>query len=188
MNKAQQKFGAPNKFIKGKVRPFMDAVVQEFIRSSPFAVLATSNSAGDCDASPKGGKPGFIKVLDDKTLLIPDISGNKLFNSYENIETNPKAALIFMIPGCGLTVRVNGRVHVIDKEEPGLDGIEAEVFTADDNTRLLQALRLEVDEAYPHCARAFAFSNLWDEAGIRRNLEVNSDRHWYQKWSAQADE
>ena len=57
----------------------------------------------------------------------------------------------------------------------------------DDNTRVLQALRLEVDEAYPHCPRAFAFSNLWDEAGIKRNREVSSDRHWYQKWSAQAD-
>ncbi len=187
MNKALQKFGNPQEFIRGKVRPVMDPVVQEFIGQAPFAVLATSNAKGDCDASPKGGRPGFIKVLDEKTLLIPDISGNKLFNSYENIETNPKAALIFMIPGCGLTVRVNGRVRVVETGEFSLDGTGAEVFDPDKHATVLQALRLEVDEVYPHCPRAFGFSKLWDETTIRRNRDVSSERYWYKKWAQTAD-
>jgi PPOX class probable FMN-dependent enzyme len=183
MNRAQQQFGEPNAFIKGKVRTVMDAVMQEFIAQSSFVVLATSNAAGDCDASPKGGQPGFIKVLDEKTLLIPDIAGNKLFNSYENIESNPKAGLIFMIPGCGLTVRVNGRVRVVNKDEKEVGGIALEVFNSDGNARILQGLVLEVDEAYPHCPRAFKFSRLWDEEIIQQNSAVNSDRHWYKKWA-----
>jgi PPOX class probable FMN-dependent enzyme len=187
MNTARRKFGEPDEFIKGKVRPVMDAVMQEFIAHSSFVVLATSNATGDCDASPKGGQPGFTKVLDEKTLLIPDIAGNRLFNSYENIESNPKAGLIFMIPGCGLTVRVNGRARVVYKDEKEFGGMALEVFNPDDNARILQGLVLEVDEAYPHCPRAFKFSKLWDGETIERNSLVSSERHWYQKWARIAD-
>ena len=129
MNTAQRKFGEPDEFIKRKVRPVMDSVMQEFIAHSSFVVLATSNATGDCDASPKGGQPGFTKVLDEKTLLIPDIAGNRLFNSYENIESNPKAALIFMIPGCGLTVRVNGRARVVYNDEKEFGGMASKFST-----------------------------------------------------------
>ena len=187
MNKAQQKFGEPNAFIKGKVQPVLDTVMQDFITQSSFVVLATSNADGDCDASPRGGQPGFVKVLDEKTLLIPDVAGNRLFNSYENIESNPKAGLIFMIPGCGLTVRVNGRVRVVDKGYKDFENIALEIFDRDDNARLLQGLILEVDEAYPHCPRAFKFSRLWDEEAIHRNKAVSSDRHWYRKWAQIAE-
>ena len=79
--------------------------------------MATSNGQGDCDASPKGGMPGFVKVLNDKQLFIPDVAGNKLFHGYGNIETNPKAGFIFFIPGHNQTVRVNGKVRVVDGPE-----------------------------------------------------------------------
>jgi hypothetical protein len=183
MNIAQRKHGQPHPAIDAKVQPFMDAVVQEFIQSTPFVVMATSNANGDCDASPKGGKPGFVKVLDDKTLLLPDIAGNKLFQSYENIETNPKAGLIFIIPGCGLTVRVNGSVRVIGQDELQQMGIDGEIFDPDDNTQTLQALRLTVDEVYPHCPRAFRFSRLWDTDFIAANAEDKSEQYWYQRWA-----
>jgi predicted pyridoxine 5'-phosphate oxidase superfamily flavin-nucleotide-binding protein len=104
MNTAQRKFGEPHPLIAANVLPGMNAAIQEFIRNAPFAVMATSNKDGDCDASPRGGTPGFVKVLDNKTLLIPDICGNKLFNSSANIETNPKLGLVFIIPGCRLPV------------------------------------------------------------------------------------
>ena len=91
-----------------KVKDHLDDYLAGFISNSPFAVLATSNATGDCDASPKGGLPGFIKIVDERTLLIPDLGGNRLFQSYENFETNSKAGLIFMIPGMSVTVRVNG--------------------------------------------------------------------------------
>jgi hypothetical protein len=183
MNIAQRKHGQPHPTIEAKVQSFMDSVVQEFIQSAPFVVMATSNANGDCDASPRGGKPGFVKVLDDKTLMLPDIAGNKLFQSHENIESNPKVGLIFMIPGCGLTVRVNGRVDVIDRDELLKLQISGEIFDPDDRAETLQALQLRVDEAYPHCPRAFRFSRLWDTDFIAQNASDKAERYWYQRWA-----
>jgi len=161
LNQAQQQFGAPHPAIEQKIKSTMDPVVQEFIRSAPFIVMATSDSDGNCDASPRGGRPGFVKIIDERTLLLPDLSGNKLFQSYENIETNPKVGLIFMIPGCGLTVRANGHAVVMDREQ----------------------LEREIDEVYPHCPRAFRFSGLWDIEIIGANSETKSDQYWYQQWA-----
>ena len=186
MNIAQTKHGEPHPAIEAKVLPVMDAVVQEFVQSASFVVMATSNANGDCDASPKGGQPGFVKVLDETTLILPDIAGNKLFQSYENIESNPKLGLIFMIPGCGLTVRVNGRAGVVDQGELRQMGIEGEIFDPDDKAETLQALRVQVDEVYPHCPRAFRFSRLWDTDVIAGNARDKSDRYWYQRWAKAA--
>jgi PPOX class probable FMN-dependent enzyme len=183
MNIAQQQFGEPNEFIRAKVKSSMDPVVQEFIRSAPFAVMATSNANGDCDASPKGGGPGFIKVLNDKLLLMPDFSGNKLFQSYENIEGNPKAGLIFMIPGCELTVRVNGRVRVIAGEELRSNEDYVKFFGQTEEKNTQQALLMDVEEAYPHCPRAFKFSQLWDAEIIQQNQTSKPEKFWFKKWS-----
>ena len=97
-NRYQEKFGYPVERSAGKVKSQMAPWIQEFISKSPFCVLATSNASGDCDASPKGGTPGFVKVLSDKQLFTPDVAVNKLFHGYENIETNPKAGLFFSYP------------------------------------------------------------------------------------------
>jgi uncharacterized protein len=167
-NKYQDKFGYPAERTKGKVKPTMAKWIQEFIRHSPFCVLATSNAHGDCDASPKGGKPGFVKILNDKQLFIPDVAGNKLFHGYRNIESNPKAGLIFFIPGHNSTVRVNGGVRVIDGAE--LQDVRLEVHDPDEKAKLVQGLLLDVDEAYSHCPRALKFSNLWDVEEITRNV------------------
>ena len=183
VNIAQSKHGQPHPAIEAKVRSVMDSVVQEFIQSASFVVMATSNANGDCDASPKGGKPGFVKVLDDKTLILPDICGNKLFQSYGNIESNPKVGLIFMIPGCGITVRINGRSRVIDQDEMLQMGIDREVFDPDDRAKILQALHLQVVEVYPHCSRAFRFSRLWDTGTITKNAGDKSEQYWYQRWA-----
>ncbi|MGI9292701.1 MAG: pyridoxamine 5'-phosphate oxidase family protein [Pseudomonadales bacterium] len=183
MNIAQRKHGEPLPTIEAKIKTVMDAVVQEFIQSASFVVMATSNHNGDCDASPKGGKPGFVKVLNDKTLLLPDIAGNKLFQSYENIESNPKAGLIFIIPGCDLTVRVNARADVVDGDELQQMGIDGDIFNPDKKADTLQALRLRVDEVYPHCPRAFRFSRLWDTDFITENADDKSERYWYQRWA-----
>jgi uncharacterized protein len=167
-NKYRDKFGYPAERTKGKVKPTMAKWVQEFIRHSPFCVLATSNAHGDCDASPKGGKPGFVKILNEKQLFIPDVAGNKLFHGYGNIESNPKAGLIFFIPGHNSTVRVNGTVRVIDGAE--LPDVRLQVHNPDEKAKVLQGLLLEVDEAYSHCPRALKFSNLWDVDEITRNV------------------
>jgi hypothetical protein len=168
-SKYQEKFGYPAPRTAGKVRPRMAPWIQEFIRQSPFCVLATSNANGDCDASPKGGKPGFVKVLNERQLLIPDVAGNKLFHGYGNIESNPKVGLIFLIAGHNSTVRVNGRVKVIDGAE--LNDVKLEVHDPDEKAEVLQGLLLDVAESYSHCPRALKFSRLWDVKEISKNMD-----------------
>ncbi len=182
MNRSQRKFGEPMELVRKKVQPFMNEMVQEFIRQAPFAVLATSSADGECDASPKGGQPGFAKVLDEKHLLIPDIAGNKLFQSYENVGGNGNAGLVFLLPGCDWTVRVNGRATVVDKADDQLTGIAPEVFAADENTKILQGLLIEVAEAFAHCPRAFTFSKLWDTQQITKARGAGANRYWLDRW------
>jgi len=164
----QDKFGYPAERTQGKVRAYMVQWIQDFVRHSPLCVMATSNAAGDCDASPKGGMPGFVKVLSDRQLFLPDVAGNKLFHGYGNIESNPKVGLIFFIPGVGNTVRINGRVKVV--ERPELRDVQPEVTHPDDNTKVLQGLLIEVEESYSHCPRALKFSDLWNVEQIARNI------------------
>jgi uncharacterized protein len=168
-SKYQEKFGYPVPRTAGKVKTQMAPWIQDFIKRSAFCVLATSNANGDCDVSPKGGTPGFVKVLNNKQLFIPDVAGNKLFHGYGNIETNPKAGLIFFIPGHNQTVRVNGKVKVIDRTE--LSDIKLEVFDPDAKAEVLQGLLLDVEESYSHCPRALQFSKLWDVEEISRNTK-----------------
>lgn len=163
----QAKFGYPAERTAGKVRPAMHPWIQEFIRHSPFCVMATSSASGDCDASPKGGKPGFAKVLNEKQLFLPDVAGNKLFHGYGNIESNPKIGLVFFIPGHNNTVRINGRVKIVDRGE--LNGTRLEVFNADEKAEVLQGLLIDIEEAYSHCPRALKFSKLWDVEEITKN-------------------
>ena len=89
LNRFSEAFGYPKDSVVGKLKPYLTRYVQEFVKQAPFVVMATSDAAGNCDASPKGGKPGFVRVLDDNHLLFPDVAGNKLFQSYQNVEANP---------------------------------------------------------------------------------------------------
>ena len=178
MNDSQKHFGEPKDGPKNKVKPFMVPWVIEFIQNSPFLVMSSSNQQGDCDASPKGGKPGFVKVINDTTLLIPDVAGNKLFQSYENFESNPKVGLMFLIPAISAVARVNGTIEVIRKGEARFDALSSDVFSPDENTKLLQAILVHVDESYSHCPRAIGFSKLWDTDTINRNQQSSPISKW----------
>lgn len=167
-NKFQDKFGNPAERTRGKVRSTMAPWIQSFIRQAPFCVMATSNVEGECDASPKGGTPGFVKIVNDKQLFIPDVAGNKLFHGYSNVESNPRVGLVFFIPGHNHTVRINGRVTIVDGSE--LNGTQLEVFDPDEKAEVLQGLLLDVEEAYSHCPRALKFSRLWDVEQIAKNV------------------
>lgn len=173
IHQLRQALGGPHPAAANKVKDHLEPLLQAFIARSPFAVMASSNADGDCDASPKGGLPGFIKVLDERTLLIPDLGGNRLFQSYENFESNPKAGLVFIIPGMEVTVRVNGRVQLVEGDELGALGCVAEASWSDDNTKLVQGLKLTVDEAYLHCPRAFKFADLWNTETITNNAALS---------------
>jgi hypothetical protein len=168
-NRFADTFGYPQGRAVTKLRDYMTLYVQEFIRLAPFVIMATSDSDGRCDASPKGGKPGFVKVLDERHLLLPDVAGNKLFQSYQNVDSNPHVGLLFFIPGVNDTVRVNGAASIIDQAELEQRQITMALYNPDEKAQHLQGLLITVEEAYGHCPRALKFSQLWDVDTIQAN-------------------
>ena len=171
-NPLNAKFGMPAERAATKVKDELPELVRNFIMESPFIVIATSKSEGLCDASPKGGKPGFVKILDDQHLIIPDIAGNKLFQSYLNIIDNPHIGIVFFIPGCADVARVNGKVSFLEADEVKKLELEADVFNPDDRTMVIQGLLVEVEEAYGHCPRSLNFGEVWDVDQIQRNGDI----------------
>lgn len=161
-NRFTQAFGMPAERIQTKTRPYLTDPIKAFIAESPMLVMATSDREGRCDASPKGGKPGFVHVLDDHHLLVPDVSGNKLFQSYLNMDQNPHVGLLFFIPGLSEVVRVNGRVTIVSKVELDLRGVDGARHDPDESRDVVQGIVVEVEEAYTHCPRALNYSRLWD--------------------------
>lgn len=177
-------FGPPSERAVIKLKTHMPPFVQEFINNAPFAVMATTDGQGRCDASPKGGKPGFVKVIDEKHLLFPDVAGNRLFQSYQNIDENPYIGIIFFIPGINDTVRVNGKVTIVSKEDLETKNVEVALYETDDRSKHLQGMLVEVEEAYTHCPRALNFSHLWDGDEIAKNREnsplpVRTDENYF---------
>ncbi|NQV82271.1 MAG: pyridoxamine 5'-phosphate oxidase family protein, partial [Rhodospirillales bacterium] len=134
----------------------LDPHDRRFIELSPFLIMATSNSGGRADASPRGETPGFVHVLDAHTLAIPDRPGNNRLDSMENILANPEVGLIFLIPGVNETLRVNGTAEIRDDDDL------CAPFEVN-GKRPVTVLVVTVREAYLHCAKALMRSNLWDD-------------------------
>jgi len=127
------------------------------IAASPFAALATCGPEG-LDCSPRGDRPGFVRVQDDRTLLLPDRRGNNRIDSLINVVRDPRVALMFLIPGSGNALRVNGRAHI--KTDPTLlASFEVE------GKAPRSVMVIEVGEIYFQCARAIVRARLWDPAG-----------------------
>ena len=137
------------------------------ISESPFLVMATCSPEGRCDASPKGGHPGFVRILDDRHLLVPDVAGNKLFQSYQNMDQNAHVGLIFFIPGISEVVRVNGTVNIVERDELDRWDVEGSMYNPDGNRDVLQGIVVEVEEAYGHCPRALNYSDLWNPEKVQ---------------------
>jgi PPOX class probable FMN-dependent enzyme len=133
----------------------LDEHCRDFIARSPFVLLSTANAGGECDVSPKGGPPGFVGVLDERRLLIPDATGNRRLDSLQNVLENPRVGLLFLIPGLGETLRVNGRVE-LTRDPALLEGLA----TGGRPPKL--ALVVAVEQAYLHCAKCILRSHLWD--------------------------
>ena len=149
--------GHPGDRAVGKERPRLDEHCRAFIAQSPFLILGTANSSGQVDCSPKGDGPGFVKVLDETHLAIPDRIGNNRLDGMRNVIENPHVGLIFMIPGRDDTLRVNGRAWIVE-DEPLLDQMVMK------GKRPPFAIGVEVEEAFMHCARSFMRSALWEAA------------------------
>jgi PPOX class probable FMN-dependent enzyme len=165
----REKHGHPSERAQKKVVNYLATDVQSFIKKSPFAVISTADNHGNCDASPRGGHPGFVKILNDTTLIMPDVRGNRLLQSTSNLEENPKAGFLFLIPGEQKSVRVNGQVEFLGVDEMNQLGIDNELFNPDDSSQMIQGLKLTIDEAYLHCSRALSFSDLWNTDTINDN-------------------
>ncbi|WP_409270064.1 pyridoxamine 5'-phosphate oxidase family protein [Neobacillus sp. SCS-31] len=146
--------GKPSVRALNKVIDHLDDHCREFIAKSPFLTLATSGPGGRCDVSPRGDAPGFVLVLDDHHLFIPERPGNKRMDSVQNILHNPNVGLLFMIPGLGETLRINGKAYVCRDQEL----IER---TAAYGKTPLFGIGVEVEECFAHCAKAFLRSGLW---------------------------
>lgn len=149
-------FGEPLDVAVAVMKTSMDKYHRQFIEHSPFACLASSSSDGQPTISPKGDTPGFVKILDETTLVIPDRRGNNKVESFHNILENPKVALIFFIPGVLETLRIAGKARIVtDKEilELGRTG----------NNLPATAMVIDVSKVYFHCGKAMIRSKLWAE-------------------------
>ncbi|KRE12566.1 pyridoxamine 5'-phosphate oxidase [Bosea sp. Root483D1] len=146
-----------------KVLDRLDRFCRDFIALSPFLVLASADSEGRADASPRGDGPGFVQVLDERTLLIPDRRGNNRVDSFANVLSAPGVGLVFFVPGINETLRVNGRARMTT------DATLLEPLAMQEKAPKL-GLIVEVDEAYFHCGKALLRSKLWaQETQVERS-------------------
>ncbi len=147
-------FGEPLPRVVAKEMPALDEATREFIAAAPFLVMATTGADGSCDAGPKGGPPGFVRVLSDTRLLIPEFPGNRRFDGVQNLVERPGIGLLFVVPGISETLRVNGFARLMRDEELlescAVDG-RLPWFVAD----------VEVRQVFSHCGKAFVRSDLW---------------------------
>ena len=146
--------GKPAQTVADKARPVLDPIDVEWIARSPLLMLATSAADGSCDVSPKGDPAGFVRVLDPRTIAMPERPGNRRVDGYRNIVTNPHAGLIFLIPGRDDTLRVNGTARIVT-DGPYFDDMIVK------GHRPKLALELTVEEVFYHCSKAFLRSKTW---------------------------
>lgn len=153
----------PTERVRQKVRPTLDRHCRHFIGLSPFVVISTSDADLNLDASPRGGDPGFVRIVDDATLLLPDAPGNNRLDSLENIVATGRAGLLFLIPGIDETLRVNGRAAL------STDAADIAACTTERRAPRV-VIRISVTAAYLHCAKAFMRSRLWaEDAKVNRS-------------------
>jgi len=154
-----ERFGAVNPRAAVKVKDVVHEWAQRFIARSPFMVLATASANGACDASPKGGRPGFVLVGDEKALLIPDYKGNALFFGLRNIVENLQVGLLVLQPGVEWTLRVGGRARIVDDPE-----VLERFRQAAPNDRTVQlGIEVKVDEVYFHCPKSLVAAKVWGD-------------------------
>ena len=133
----------------------LDEHCRDFLARSPFMLLATSGSDGRCDVSPRGGPPGFVRVLDERRLAFADLTGNRRIDSLRHVVENPQVGMLFLLPGFRETLRVNGRAY-LTRDPELLRRTDVPARTAD------LAIGVEVETAFLHCAKAFIRSQLWE--------------------------
>ncbi len=161
----RETYREPNKRAHQKVLDKLDSHCRQFIAISPFCVISSFGADGWADTSPRGDPPGFVEVLDEYTLMIPDRPGNNQVDSLRNIIANPQVGLLFLVPGMNETLRVSGKAEIVTDPEQ-LEHLSVR------NRPPPSGLKVTVEEAFLHCGRALIRSRLWDP-------DVQIDRSTY---------
>jgi uncharacterized protein len=147
--------GEPAPLIREKIADRLNPLTRQFVERSPFVVVASGRPDGGLDVSPRGDPAGFVRILDERTLLLPDRPGNKLADTLTNLLADDRLALLFLIPGVNDTFRVNGRGRIVDDPELlAASEVEGKVPQL--------GILVEVEEAYTQCPKAFLRSELWN--------------------------
>jgi uncharacterized protein len=157
MNETQLRelLGEPSELVRKKIADRLNPLTRQFIERSPFVVVATGRPDGGLDVSPRGDPAGFVRILDERTLLLPDRPGNKLADTLTNLLEDDRIALLFLIPGIDDTFRVNGRARIVDDPEL-LDASEI------DGKVPRLGILVAIEEAYTQCPKALLRSELWN--------------------------
>jgi len=147
--------GTPTELVLTKIADRLNALTRQFVERSPFVCVATARPDGGLDVSPRGDPPGFVRILGERTLLLPDRPGNRIADTLTNLLEDPRIALLFLIPGIGDTFRVNGRARIVD---------DAELLapSAVDGKVPRLGLLVSIEEAYTQCSKALIRSDLWN--------------------------
>ncbi|MEU7615641.1 pyridoxamine 5'-phosphate oxidase family protein [Micromonospora rifamycinica] len=146
--------GAPMPRAAVKERAVLHERDRQWLAASPFCLVATAGADGSCDVSPKGDPAGFVVVLDDRTIAVPERPGNRRADGYRNILDNPHVGLIFLIPGRTDTLRINGRAKLV-RDAPYFDDMVVQ------GHRPVLAVEVAVEQVFYHCAKAFLRAALW---------------------------
>jgi PPOX class probable FMN-dependent enzyme len=149
------RLGEPLALVRAKVADRLNDLTRRFVESSPFVCVATGRPDGGLDVSPRGDPAGFVRILDERTLLLPDRPGNKLADTLTNLLADDRIALLFLIPGVNDTLRVNGRARIVD------DPDVLAPSTVEGKPPQLGIL-VEIEEAYTQCPKALLRSQLWN--------------------------
>ena len=147
--------GGPTALVAGKVADRLNDIFRRYVEESPFVCVATSNSAGDLDLSPRGDPAGFVRILDEQTLLIPERPGNRIADTLTNVLDTGRIALLFVVPGIGETFRVNGRAVLVDDPE-------LLAASAVEGKAPKLGILVSVEQAYTQCSKALVRSDLWN--------------------------
>ena len=151
----RETLGEPADLVRKKIADRLNPLTRQFVERSPFVVVATGRPDGGLDVSPRGDPAGFVRILDERTLLLPDRPGNKLADSLTNLLADDRIALLFLIPGVNDTFRVNGRARIVDDPEllaaSAVEGKEPQL-----------GIVVEIEEAYTQCPKALLRSELWN--------------------------
>lgn len=146
--------GQPSAMILDKHTDYLTPLIEQFLATAPFFLVATSDANGNCDVSPKGDPAGVVRVIDSRTIAIPDRLGNRRMDGHRNLLVNPHVGLIFIVPNVEETLRINGRAFITTEPE-----LLASMSVKGKAPKL--ATVVQIDQVYMHCARAFLRSGLW---------------------------